>query len=52
MFGNKAYIDLEIAVDGNMILKDAHAIAEKVHDKIEYDFKECKHCMVHVNPYE
>ena len=52
MFGNKAYIDLEIAVDGNMILKDAHTIAEKVHDKVENDFKECKHCMVHVNPYE
>lgn len=52
VFGNKAYIDLEIAVDGNLLLKDAHVIAESVHDKIELKIKECKHCMVHVNPYE
>ena len=52
IFGNKAYIDLEIAVDGNMTLNAAHNIAEKVQDKIEEELKECKHCMVHVNPYE
>ena len=32
MFGNKVYIDAEIAVDGTLSLKDAHAIAEDVHD--------------------
>lgn len=52
MFGNKAYVDIEIAVDGNLLLKEAHNIAEKVHDEVENNFPEVKHCMVHVNPYE
>ena len=52
MFGNKAYVDIEIAVDGNLLLKEAHNIAEKVHDEVEHNFPEVKHCMVHVNPYE
>lgn len=52
MFGNKAYVDIEIAVDGNLLLKEAHNIAEKVHDEVEHNFLEVKHCMVHVNPYE
>lgn len=52
MFGNKAYVDIEISVDGNLLLKEAHNIAEKVHDEVENNFPEVKHCMVHVNPYE
>ncbi len=50
-FGNKAYVDVEIAVDGDISLTKAHDIAEAVHDSIEKDFPEVKHCMVHVNPY-
>ena len=30
--------------------EEAHAIAHRVHDKIEDTFKEAKHVMVHVNP--
>ena len=52
MFGNKAYVDIEISVDGNLLLKEAHNSAEKVHDEVEHNFPEVKHCMVHVNPYE
>lgn len=52
LFANRIYIDLEIAVDGDQSLNDAHMIAEKIHDKIEDKIKECKHCMVHVNPYK
>lgn len=51
MFGNKAYVDIEIQCDGNMTLFEAHAIAESVHDRIEQQFPDVKHCMVHVNPY-
>ena len=29
LFGSKIYVDIEIAVDGEMLLKDAHAIAEE-----------------------
>lgn len=50
IFGNKIYVDVEIAVNSNYILKDAHGIAENVHDAIEMEFPKVKHIMVHVNP--
>ncbi len=52
VFGNKIYVDIEIEADGNMTLKEAHGIAEHVHDKIEQEFPKVKHIMVHVNPAE
>lgn len=52
IFGSKIYVDVEISADGNKTLKETHLIAEKVHDKIELEFTNVKHCMVHVNPYE
>ena len=51
-FGNKAYVDVEISVDENLLLKDAHKVAEEIHDSVENDINIVKHCMVHVNPYE
>ena len=50
MFGSRIYVDLEIRVDGNLRLTDAHEIAESVHDAIEAGFPQVKHVMVHVNP--
>ena len=50
LFGSKIYVDIEIAADGNISLRDAHDIAENVHHTIENKFKDVKHCMVHVNP--
>ncbi len=50
LFGSKIYVDIEIAADDDMTLKEAHTIAEKVHRSIEKKFAEVKHCMVHVNP--
>ncbi|MCD8103696.1 MAG: cation diffusion facilitator family transporter [Lachnospiraceae bacterium] len=52
MFGEKVYVDVEIAVDAHMDLENAHAIAEKVHTGLENTFENIKHVMVHVNPYE
>jgi len=49
-FGDKIYIDLEISVDGDLPLFEAHAIAERVHNSIEENVPFVKHCMVHVNP--
>ncbi len=49
-FGNKIYVDLEIAVDKNMSLIDAHNIAETVHSNVEHRFPDVKHIMIHVNP--
>lgn len=50
MFGNKVYIDLEISVDGDKPLWQAHEIAERVHQNVEQRFAEVKHIMIHVNP--
>lgn len=52
VFGNKIYVDIEISTDGDSSLKEAHGIAEKVHDSIEKSFTKVKHIMVHVNPAE
>ncbi len=51
LFGNKIYVDIEISADGSRTLNETHAVAESVHDKIESEFDNVKHCMVHVNPY-
>lgn len=50
LFGAKIYVDVEIAANGNISLYKSHAIAQEVHDAIEKNFREVKHCMVHVNP--
>ena len=49
-FGRKIYVDLEIAADGSLTLREAHDIAQRVHDRIEQSFPDVKHIMVHVNP--
>ena len=51
-FGSRIYVDLEIAVKGDIPLVDAHAIAESVHNKVEECFPDVKHIMIHVNPAE
>lgn len=52
LFGSKMYVDLEVGVDANLSLIEAHTIAEEIHDQVEKEFSNCKHCMVHVNPKE
>lgn len=51
-FGSKLYVDVEFSADGNLTLREAHKIAQTVHDQIEAAFPTVKHCMVHVNPAE
>ena len=51
-FGNRIYIEMEIAVDGDLPLRQAHAVAETIHDEIEKRFPKVKHIMIHVNPTE
>ena len=51
-FGNRIYIEMEIAVNGDLSLRQAHAVAERVHDRIEQEFPKVKHIMIHVNPTE
>lgn len=49
-FGNKIYIDLEISVERDISLVEAHEIAESVHSSVEKEFPAVKHIMIHVNP--
>nr|WP_221301438.1 cation diffusion facilitator family transporter [Methanococcus maripaludis] len=48
---NKIYVDVEISVNKDLSLIEAHNISENVHSQIERKLKRVKHCMVHVNPY-
>lgn len=52
VFGNKIYVDAEISADPSFTLREAHGIAEEVHNDIEASFPKVKHVMVHVNPSE
>lgn len=47
----RIYVDVEISVNRELSICEAHEIAEKVHHKVEENTEEVKHCMVHVNPY-
>jgi cation diffusion facilitator family transporter len=49
-YGSKIYVDLEITLDRNASLAHSHDVAEEIHNEIEGDFSQVKHCMIHVNP--
>lgn len=49
-FGDKIYLDVEICVNGELTLAEAHLIAEHVHDTVEELHPEIKHIMIHENP--
>ncbi|MDI9471845.1 MAG: cation diffusion facilitator family transporter [Bacillota bacterium] len=50
MFGNRIYVDVEIRAKGDDTLLSTHELAHRVHDVIEKNYENVKHCMVHVNP--
>ena len=50
LFGSRIYVEVEILMDSSKTLVEAHNTAETVHDSIENEFPDVKHCMVHVNP--
>lgn len=50
LFGDKIYIDVEISVHAGTSLLHSHEIAHVVHDILEEQIPNVKHCMVHVNP--
>ncbi|MBQ9196212.1 MAG: cation transporter [Clostridia bacterium] len=49
-FGSRLYIEMEISMDGDLTLRQSHAVAEQVHADVEAAFPEVKHIMIHVNP--
>ena len=50
LFGSRIYVEVEILMDAEKTLVEAHDTAERVHDAIEAMDPNVKHCMVHVNP--
>ena len=51
LFGSRIYIDVDILVEETKSLREAHDVAQCVHDAIETAFPKIKHCTVHVEPY-
>ena len=49
-FGSRIFVDVEVSADDNLTLLQSHQIAESIHQSIEKDFPNVKHCMVHINP--
>lgn len=50
-FGNRYYVELEIAVNASLTVKEGHDIAKKIHDELETKHSNIKHCMIHIDPY-
>jgi len=50
IFGDRAYVDISIAIDRDLPLHSAHDIARDVHNAVEAAFPAIKHCMIHMNP--
>lgn len=51
LFGDKIYVDVEIAADADLTLLESHQVAQDIHDLIEKSVPLVKHCMIHMNPY-
>ena len=50
VFGNKIYADIQITVDADLTVKEGYMIAEKVHDTVEEEIVDIKHCSVQLEP--
>lgn len=50
MFGSKIYIEVELQVNGDLPLREAHEIAERIHNDMETRFSDIKHVTIHLNP--
>lgn len=50
LFGDRIYVEAEIAEDGRCSLEESHIVAQEVHDVLEAAYPQVKHCMIHVNP--
>ncbi len=48
--GNGFWVDVELCCCRNLRLFEAHAVAEEIHDRIEHEFLDIRHIMVHLNP--
>jgi len=52
LFGDRVYVDIEIGIDGDSSLFEAHHTAVTVENTVESAFEKVKHCSVLINPVE
>ena len=50
LFGARVYVDIEIGALETLTLREAHEVAQRVHDAVEGALETVKHCTIHVNP--
>lgn len=50
--GSRIFVDMSIYVDPDISVKEGHDISVLVHDRLEKQIKDIKHCMIHIEPYE
>lgn len=52
LHGSRLFVDVDIAVNGQISVKEAHSIADNVSEAVYSCDLDVKECMVHVNPYD
>ncbi len=50
IFGNKFFADIIIAVNPDLTVTEAYVISSEVHDLVEKNYPDCKHCTVQTMP--
>ena len=50
LFGNRVYLDVTILENKDITLEESYQVAREVHDMVEENFPEVKHCNVLVKP--
>lgn len=50
--GNSIFVDMDVAVRGDITVREGHDIAKLVHNKVEDNIEDIRHCMIHIEPYD
>lgn len=46
LFGNKVYLEIEVVYDKKLSLESVYQLNQKLHDLLEDNFQEIKHCII------
>lgn len=50
-YGSIYQLNLEVSMDGNIILKEAHDVLDKIEDNLKKHDSRLQHVIIHVSPY-
>ncbi len=51
-YGSTYQVNLEVGMDENIVLKDAHAVLDRIEDSLKKFDSRIGHIIIHVNPYK